>query len=345
MAARKLKIPFATSGDKTVVPDAVQPSGSVSFTQGFGYDYERDYSDPAAKDIGREDMNGILSDITAAIGEMQAFGAAEWSADGAPYAAGAMVYSGGKLYVSGSAGNSAVPPAAPWVEAEFDPASILVGTTGSATDKTMTQKAITDALALKVDGQADLTAGAVLSGINNTITVTGIVAALNLEVGDVIQIIGGLGNNGMLHTVDTINDAGQIVVNYEHCGNRGNGPLKLVSYSGTITIKRIAKWHSAGIGIGQKWVDLRGFRAVGVTYTNTTGKAIQVQFSRQNTGVNSAYESIVTVDGVEVKAVGGGIGDAGGYKGGALFVIVPAGSSYKITTEGAGAVVSWSELR
>ena len=336
MAARKLKIPFATSGDKTVVPDAVQPSGSVSFTQGFGYDYERDYSDPAAKDIGREDMNGILSDITAAIGEMQAFGAAEWSADGAPYAAGAMVYSGGKLYVSGSAGNSAIPPAAPWVEAAFDPASILAGTTGSATDKTMTQKAITDALALKVDGQADLTASAVLSGINNTITVTGIVAALNLEVGDVIQIIGGLGNNGRLHTVDTINNAGQIVVNYEHCSNRGNGPLKLVNYSGTITIKRIAKWHSAGIGVGQNWVDVLPVRAASTTYTNTTGRSIQVMLSGGKQGVPS---SEFLINGSIVAKWGGTEPDES-----CISPLIPNGATYQVKSL-PGYSLYWSELR
>ncbi|HCT5884303.1 TPA: phage tail protein, partial [Proteus mirabilis] len=35
------KIPFATQGDKTVVPVEIQTDGSVSYTQGYGYDYER----------------------------------------------------------------------------------------------------------------------------------------------------------------------------------------------------------------------------------------------------------------------------------------------------------------
>lgn len=49
------KIPFATQGDKTVVPVEIQTDGSVSYTQGYGYDYERDQvTDPAAKDIERE---------------------------------------------------------------------------------------------------------------------------------------------------------------------------------------------------------------------------------------------------------------------------------------------------
>lgn len=41
--------------DKTVVPVEIQTDGSVSYTQGYGYDYERDQvTDPAAKDIERE---------------------------------------------------------------------------------------------------------------------------------------------------------------------------------------------------------------------------------------------------------------------------------------------------
>lgn len=49
------KTPFATQGDKASIPVEIQPDGSVSYTQGYGYDYERDQvTDPAAKDIERE---------------------------------------------------------------------------------------------------------------------------------------------------------------------------------------------------------------------------------------------------------------------------------------------------
>lgn len=49
------KIPFATQGDKTVVPIEIQTDGSVSYTQGYGYDYERDQvTDP--RQIGKDAM-------------------------------------------------------------------------------------------------------------------------------------------------------------------------------------------------------------------------------------------------------------------------------------------------
>lgn len=76
MAMNKFfRIPFATSGDKVAVPDAPQPSGSVSYTDGFGPDYELDPAvDPAAKDVPRDETNQLYFDITNAIKEYQEFG-------------------------------------------------------------------------------------------------------------------------------------------------------------------------------------------------------------------------------------------------------------------------------
>ena len=52
--AKFFRIPWATAGDKTVIPDPVQGGGEVSYTQGFGPDYELDQSsDPNALDVPR----------------------------------------------------------------------------------------------------------------------------------------------------------------------------------------------------------------------------------------------------------------------------------------------------
>jgi hypothetical protein len=57
--------PFATAGDKTAIPDAIQPSGAVSYNQGFGFDYSRDQAtDPLAKDVPREETNQLYFDVT-----------------------------------------------------------------------------------------------------------------------------------------------------------------------------------------------------------------------------------------------------------------------------------------
>lgn len=71
--------PFGNGGDRTVVPDAVDPSGLVSYTQGWGIDYQRDpSSDPLAKEIDRATMNYLLFTITQALKQYQENGAPEF---------------------------------------------------------------------------------------------------------------------------------------------------------------------------------------------------------------------------------------------------------------------------
>lgn len=70
---------FAESGDKTAVPEATQPSGVVSYQQGYGSDYELDPdSDPDGKYIDRRTFNQVLSDVTSAIKQYQTLGVPEW---------------------------------------------------------------------------------------------------------------------------------------------------------------------------------------------------------------------------------------------------------------------------
>lgn len=91
--------PFAASGDVgTAIPEAVQPSGSVSYAQGFGPDYSREQGvDPLAKDVPREATNQLYRDITDNLGFLQRHGVPEWVTPaqngGTPllYGAGAIV--------------------------------------------------------------------------------------------------------------------------------------------------------------------------------------------------------------------------------------------------------------
>lgn len=103
------KTPFAAQGDKDAIPVPVQGDGAVSVTQGFGYDYEREYEDPAAKDIRREIMNGILHDLSEAIGEMQQFGFAAWQPVDGGWPVGANVNHGGGVWQSLANANTEEP--------------------------------------------------------------------------------------------------------------------------------------------------------------------------------------------------------------------------------------------
>ncbi|EKT54926.1 phage protein [Providencia rettgeri Dmel1] len=116
------KIPFATQGDRTSIPDDVQADGAVSYTQGYSYDYERDQqTDPAAKDIEREKMNGIFHDITEAVGELQSFGFPKWAAEGKPYPIRAIIYHKNKTWQSKIENNNVEPVAGTaWQELKAD---------------------------------------------------------------------------------------------------------------------------------------------------------------------------------------------------------------------------------
>jgi len=109
------RIPFASSGDKTAVPDAVDVNGFVSYTAGYGYDYQRQKTDPAAKNIERDKMNEIFFDITTAISEIQAQGVPDFITSalngGTAYSYGlnAIVRYSGELYISIAATNIALP--------------------------------------------------------------------------------------------------------------------------------------------------------------------------------------------------------------------------------------------
>ncbi|MGE1853975.1 gp53-like domain-containing protein [Morganella morganii] len=123
------KIPFATQGDRTAVPDDVQADGSLSYTQGYGYDYERDQAtDPAAKDIEREKMNSIFHDITGAVGEIQAFGMPVWAEEGKPYAIRSVVYHNKKAWQSKIENNNTEPAVGvAWTELKADVTAEDVG--------------------------------------------------------------------------------------------------------------------------------------------------------------------------------------------------------------------------
>ncbi|MGQ7947840.1 phage baseplate protein [Providencia huashanensis] len=116
------KIPFATQGDRTSIPDDVQADGAVSYTQGYSYDYERDQqTDPAAKDIEREKMNGMFHDITEAVGELQSFGFPKWAAEGKPYPIRAIVYHKNKTWQSKIENNNVEPVSGTaWQELKAD---------------------------------------------------------------------------------------------------------------------------------------------------------------------------------------------------------------------------------
>lgn len=79
MRQKFFDIPFAVGGDLTVVPDAVDPGGDVSFNQGYGPDFQIDpTTDATGKYVDRMKMNYLLNAITTALQAIQETGVPEW---------------------------------------------------------------------------------------------------------------------------------------------------------------------------------------------------------------------------------------------------------------------------
>ena len=82
---------------------------------------------------------------------------------------------------------------------------------------------------------------------------------------------------------------------------------------------------SSVLGVGQTWKDVTSSRSSGVTYTNTTGKPIQIHIM---TGTES---STLVIDGVNIAVHGDSMPQ----------IIVPNTSSYRFN----GVTFMWAELR
>lgn len=117
MAGPYFSVPFATSGDVTPVPVALQPDGSISYSLGWGPDYEKADTEPGYKPVSRSSSNALFGDITAAIKDIQDFGVPTYYPAAAPYAINSLVRHLNKVWRSGIANNNSVPGAdANWID-------------------------------------------------------------------------------------------------------------------------------------------------------------------------------------------------------------------------------------
>jgi hypothetical protein len=88
------------------------------------------------------------------------------------------------------------------------------------------------------------------------------------------------------------------------------------------------------IGVGQTWQNVLGSRAVGTTYTNSTGRPILVNVDCNSTGNNT-----LTIGGVVV----GTINSTGNR--GTITGIVPSNTTYILSSGNSIALNVWAELR
>ena len=95
------------------------------------------------------------------------------------------------------------------------------------------------------------------------------------------------------------------------------------------------------IGVGQTWQNMTGSRAIGTTYTNSTGRTIVVIVSGTSGGTNGLWgvtlNSAITY--YTPSAYTASVWTACEF-------IVPAGQTYALSQQGSSATLqNWSELR
>ena len=169
------------------------------------------------------------------------------------------------------------------------------------------------------------TGTATFTATTNNINLTGI--GIGVEIGDVIQISGADDTkNNSEFTVEVITDNNNIIVNQAHANK---GTSKNVANRASdigVTVKLLAKWYSAPIGLGQGWVDVISMRTSGTVYPNLTKRIITISITVGNLTANC----VIYRDGVIVSHNNNN--NNGNYASG--YANIPIGGNYNFTSTG-----------
>jgi hypothetical protein len=407
--AKRFVIPFATSGDKSVTPDATDPGGAISYSQGWPAAYQLPDTDPAYRPVGRQEMNGVLFDVTGALAELQTLGFPEWVAVAGlvtPYAINAVVRHNNANWRNAVANNSVEPGIdATWVVANEAPP--MLTTAGAAPNFTLTPSpAISgyvvgqpfrvkfsatpvgvptlnvsakgaknlkqyDASGAKIQAiiVADQIADVVYDGTDVVLLdalQVSILDTVRIDVASAatvnltssapntrnINITGGGTINGFtveagrlyfarFNAAGVLTNSASLVT--QHGGNittaAGDTCIIRATAANVVEILCGSFLSEAATGtLGQTYQDFTASRVSGTTYTNSTGRAIEVYITV--TGSASAETNTVEVGGFTVFTGDVGVSGSNEY----LSFKVPLGLTYKVTV-GPSLIARWVELR
>lgn len=104
-----------------------------------------------------------------------------------------------------------------------------------------------------------------------------------------------------------------------------------------LRVKQAVVALAPSIGVGQTWQDLTASRALSTTYTNSTGRPIQIAIGY--TGAISTPTLIISGLSIFCNTL-----PNAGYSG-QINIIVPNGSTYRLNPGGGESIVKWLELR
>lgn len=327
------RTPFATSGTKNPIPNDVQPSGAVSFTEGFGLDYELEIGvDPAALPVPRPESNNLYFLITQAIQQYQQFGTPEWIAStdngGTPYAYAQFArvkYTDGNVWVSLVAANTATPGT--------DPTKWALAAT--------TQVTAGNYAGIVVVNATPYTLLAANKGCLHIFT--GSAAVVNMPAIAGASVADNFPMVNMLSTNITVNRDGTS----SFSGVVGSTVAFTVLPGTTAGVAKqdTTTWAVTDLAnnlIAQSWTNVTGSRALGTTYTNNTGRPIQLAVSVAYAGGGGNFLSISINGGPSFPFAVNSNPTSGASVAGTI--TIPNGATYDVTAS-LGALSTWYELR
>ena len=116
MSDSTIVIPFAKNGDKQTIPQAAQPTGSISYDQG----YTVNYSDPGSSQyVERTGINEVLHTVTTHAKIVQDTGFDKWR-DDIQYDINTFVWHNGSAWQKVSAGQGEPSGSSPWLQVKID---------------------------------------------------------------------------------------------------------------------------------------------------------------------------------------------------------------------------------
>ena len=121
-----------------------------------------------------------------------------------------------------------------------------------------------------------------------------------------------------------------------------NNTLTSTSTTQALTAAQGKALNDQAFGIGQTYSDVTAFRALGTTYTNTTGRPIEVSISLPDTYRQSPTVTI-NVGGVNILI--NKYDDSDGISSFSNSFVVPIGATYRISVNISVPITTWAELR
>lgn len=97
-------------------------------------------------------------------------------------------------------------------------------------------------------------------------------------------------------------------------------------------------FKNQAVGYGQTWQDVTGSRVISTTYTNTTGKPIQILVLAGGLSTNKT----LTIDGISLGAWSSVGSSSQAHS--SVSAVIPNGSTYSVGGTASG-IISWTELR